>query len=222
MKPSAVWSALALVSTVCCLLSGCNTIEEKLYSTPTQLPEVAQIQQSSPGAIGTPSQGMTLFEDAKARNVGDLLTIELVESTTAQKSATTDSSKADSATLGNIGIFGKTIHTNSSISGARTFKGEGDSAQSNSLQGSITVAVAQRLPNGNLLVRGEKQIQINQGYEYVKLEGVIRPADIATDNSVTSDRVANARISYTGKGMVADANSQGWLTRFFSSGWFPF
>ncbi|MDE0856650.1 MAG: flagellar basal body L-ring protein FlgH, partial [Nevskia sp.] len=142
--------------------------------------------------------------------------------TTAQTAATTNSSKAVHDTLGNIGIFGKTIHTNSSVSASRAFKGAGDSAQSNSLQGSITVQVAQRLPNGNLLVRGEKQIQINQGYEYVKLEGVIRPADIGTDNSVTSDRVANARISYTGKGQVADANAQGWISRFFNSPWFPF
>jgi flagellar L-ring protein precursor FlgH len=212
----------AAILVACGLLGGCATVEDKLYSTPTQIPDVPVLQPAVAGTIGAPSQGMALFEDAKARNVGDLLTIQLVESTSAQKSATTDSSKADSATLGNVGVFGKTVHTNSSISGARTFKGAGDSSQSNSLQGSITVAVAQRLPNGNLLVRGEKQIQINQGYEYVRLEGVIRPADIATDNSVTSDRVANARISYTGRGQVADANTQGWLTRFFSSQWFPF
>lgn len=221
MRPAAsIRPLLALAAA--CLLGGCVTVEDKLYSTPTQLPDVAPVPETIAGTIGAPGQSMALFEDAKARNVGDLLTIQLIESTSAQKSATTDASKADSATLGNIGIFGKTVHTNSSISGARSFKGAGDSAQSNSLHGSITVAVAQRLANGNLLVRGEKQIQINQGYEYVKLEGVIRPADIATDNSVTSDRVANARISYTGKGQVADANTQGWLTRFFSSQWFPF
>jgi flagellar L-ring protein FlgH len=218
---SASVSRLAALAAIA-VLGGCATVEDKLYSTPTQVPPVAPLPQPLAGAIGTPNTSMALFEDAKARNEGDLLTILLVESTSAQKSATTDSSKSDSATLGNIGVFGKTVHTNSSISGVRAFKGAGDSAQSNSLQGSITVAVVQRLPNGNLLVRGEKQIQINQGYEYVKLEGVIRPADIATDNSVTSDRVANARISYTGKGAVADANTQGWLTRFFNSQWFPF
>jgi flagellar L-ring protein precursor FlgH len=193
-----------------------------MYSTPTQVPEMLTLPAPSAGAIGSPNQGMALFEDAKARSAGDLLTVLLVEATTAQKSAKTDSSKSDNDTLGNIGIFGKTLHTNSSVSSARAFAGSGDSSQSNSIQGSITVAVVQRLPNGNLLVRGEKQIQINQGYEYVKLEGIIRPADIATDNSVTSDRVANARISYTGKGMINDANNQGWLTRFFNSPWFPF
>lgn len=216
--PSACLSLVA----ACLLLAGCNLVEEKIDTTPTPVPAIPPPPAPAAGTIGSPYQGMALFEDAKARNVGDLLTIQLVESTSAQKSATTNSSKADNDTLGNIGIFGKTIHTNSSVSASRAFKGAGDSAQSNSLQGSITVQVAQRLPNGNLLVRGEKQIQINQGYEYVKLEGVIRPADIATDNSVTSDRVANARISYTGKGQVADANAQGWISRFFNSPWFPF
>jgi flagellar L-ring protein FlgH len=206
----------------CALLAGCTTIEDKMYSTPTVVPEMSAMPTPTAGAIGSPNAGIALFEDAKARSVGDLLTIELVESTSAQKSAKTDTAKSDNDTLGNIGIFGKTIHTNSAVSSSRAFTGSGDSSQSNSLTGSITVAVVQRLPNGNLLVRGEKQIQINQGYEYVKLEGVIRPADIATDNSVTSDRVANARISYTGKGAVNDANTQGWLTRFFNSGWFPF
>jgi flagellar L-ring protein precursor FlgH len=216
---AATSAALALA---CNLLGGCTTVEDKMYSTPTQVPEMLTLPAPSAGAIGSPNQGMALFEDAKARSAGDLLTVLLVEATTAQKSAKTDSSKSDNDTLGNIGIFGKTLHTNSSVSSARAFAGSGDSSQSNSIQGSITVAVVQRLPNGNLLVRGEKQIQINQGYEYVKLEGIIRPADIATDNSVTSDRVANARISYTGKGMINDANNQGWLTRFFNSPWFPF
>src|SRR5581483_4077522 len=204
-------------------LGGCNIIEEKIQEPPPPMPVLPIPEQPRAGAIAAPGgSGLSLFEDAKARNVGDLLTIQLVEATTAQKSATTDSSKADNVTLGNIGIYGKTIHTNSSVSSNRGFKGSGDSAQSNSLQGSVTVAVVQRLANGNLVVRGEKQIQINQGQEFVRQEGVIRPADIGTDNTVTSDRVANARIAYTGKGQLADANAQGWLTRFFSSPWMPF
>ena len=213
---------LLLPALAAVLLAGCTVVEDKLYSTPTQVPETMSLPAPAAGTIGSPNTGMALFEDAKARSVGDLLTIQLVESTSAQKTAKTDTAKADNDTLGNIGVFGKTIHTNSAVSSSRAFAGSGDSSQSNSLTGSITVAVAQRLPNGNLLVRGEKQIQINQGSEFVRLEGVIRPADIGTDNTVTSDRVANARISYTGKGQVADANTQGWLTRFFNSQWFPF
>jgi flagellar L-ring protein precursor FlgH len=208
------------------LLGGCDIAEKRLYSTPPEIPPTDAPPQPTNGAIGAPGAGLVLFEDAKAHSVGDLLTVHLVESTTAQKSATADSSKSDNDTLGNIAAFSHTIKTAGSISSSRAFAGKGDAAQSNSLQGSITVAVAQRLPNGNLLVRGKKEIQINTGYEYVMLEGVIRPADIATDNSadnsVSSDRVGNARISYTGHGQVADSNVQGWLSRFFSASWFPF
>jgi flagellar L-ring protein precursor FlgH len=78
------------------------------------------------------------------------------------------------------------------------------------------------LPNGNLLIRGEKQIWINQGSEYVRVEGVIRPIDLASDNSIDSHKVAAARISYGGKGALADVNAQGWLSRFFNSPWTPF
>ena len=78
------------------------------------------------------------------------------------------------------------------------------------------------LPNGNLYVAGEKQIALNQGKEYVRVTGVIRPIDLASDNSIPSYRVASARISYSGKGALADANSQSWLSRFFNSPWVPF
>ena len=108
------------------------------------------------------------------------------------------------------------------ISDAAKFAGEGDSAQSNSLQGYVTVTVQKVLPNGNLYVKGEKWIGINQGQEYVRMTGVIRPIDLASDNSIPSSKVANAKINYGGKGALADANAQGWLSRFFNSPWTPF
>src|SRR3546814_469821 len=103
-----------------------------------------------------------------------------------------------------------------------SFAGGGASTQSNTLSGSVTVIVTRVLPNGNLVVRGEKQVSLNQGAERVALEGIVRPIDIAANNSVTSDRIANARISYAGNGAVADANAMGWLARFFNSVLFPF
>ena len=204
------------------LLVGCTTIESRMEKAPPPIPVMPQPEAPRAGAISAPSNGLALFEDAKARNIGDLLTIKLIESTSAQKSATTDTTKDDNVTLGKLGVFGHSINSAASVGGKRAFAGKGDSAQSNSLNGSITVAVVQRLSNGNLQVQGEKQVQINQGSEYIRLDGVIRPADVAPDNTVTSDRVANARISYTGRGQLADANTQGWITRFFSSPWMPF
>ena len=206
----------------CLAVAGCSDLESKIYSTPTPVPVVPPAEQAAPGAIGTPGQNLALFEDTKAHNVGDLITITLVESTTGSKKASADTAKADADTIGNIGIFGKTIHTNGSYNSSRSFKGSGDAAQSNTLSGSITAVVVQRLANGNLMVRGEKQVELNQGLEFIRIEGIVRTADIASDNSVLSNRVADARISYTGKGQVADSSSQGWLARFFSSPWSPF
>ena len=179
------------------------------------------------GSIYHAEQGMELFNDARAHRVGDILTISLVESTQASKKASTSTSKKDTATIDaptilgqGLSIGGKTANT--TTNGNRSFDGSGDSTQSNQLTGSITVTVAQRLSNGNLLVRGEKMLTINQGQELIRISGIVRPQDILQDNSVPSTRVAAAQIAYTGKGSLADANTQGWLSRFFSSKWMPY
>jgi len=152
----------------------------------------------------------------------------LNEQTAAQKSATTTTTKNTSTTLPGMTVLGKpvTIKGNpvlsANINDAAKFDGEGDSKQSNSLTGYITATVVRVLPNGNLFVKGEKWIGINQGEEYVRLTGVVRPIDLAPDNSIPSLKVASAKISYGGKGALADANAQGWLSRFFNSPWTPF
>ena len=94
--------------------------------------------------------------------------------------------------------------------------------KSNRVDGNIAVTVYRRLPNGNLLVRGEKWITVNQGREYLRVAGIVRPTDIGTDNSVPSFKLADAQIEYSGRGALADANKPGWLSRFFNSPLFPF
>ncbi|WP_240433460.1 flagellar basal body L-ring protein FlgH [Solimonas sp. K1W22B-7] len=171
---------------------------------------------------------MALFEDQKARRVGDTLMIVLVESTSAQKKASTATSKDSNASIDGPTLFGRPVTVNgvpvleAELGSTKTFKGDGDSSQSNKLQGSVGAVVMQVLPNGNLVISGRKQVQINQGSETVSIEGIVRPIDIRPDNSITSDRVANASISYSGQGAVADSNVMGWASRFFNSGWFPF
>jgi flagellar L-ring protein precursor FlgH len=220
MKPRRSASALLALSSGL-LLSACTSlpgIDEPRDPVPVPVP----IPQATNGAIYAEGSGLSLFEDAKARNVGDVITIVLVENTAAKKSATTNTSKNTATALTNPTVFGKVLHLNGGLSGSDKFAGEGDSAQSNQLSGSITAMVMQRLPNGNLMIRGDKLVDLNQGSETIRIEGVVRPVDIATDNSVTSDRIAAAHISYKGKGALADANAQGWLARFFNSPWFPF
>lgn len=178
------------------------------------------------GSLFNRATARPLFEDVKARSVGDVLTVVLAESMNAKKSASTTTQK-DSAiampvpTL--MGLPNKDLDfLNNQIDAKRGFKGAGDSAQSNALTGTITVTVVDVLPNGNLLVRGEKKVELNRGEEHIRMSGIVRPADVSPANTVASTRVADAHITYSGTGEVADSNVAGWLGRFFSSAIWPF
>lgn len=180
------------------------------------------------GAIFQMSQNGGLFSDDKAHRVGDILTVRLAERTQARKSANTSSSKESSVEIPSPTIFGGGVTVNgrpvlnNAIEGTRSFDGRGGSAQSNQLDGNITVTVAEVLSNGNLVIQGEKWIRINQGEEYIRLQGVVRPVDIRADNTVLSTQIANAQVAYGGSGTLAESNSPGWLTRFFNSPIWPF
>lgn len=170
------------------------------------------------GAIFQASQGYAaLYEGWRAKHVGDPLTIVLVESTNASKSS---SSKLDSTA--SIGITPPKSGSLSfdpnaaTASGNRNFNGQGTAGQSNSLSGAISVTVSQVYPNGTMLVQGTKRVTLNRGDELIQIRGLVRMADVDANNSVPSTRVADAQISYTGKGDVARASRQGWLARFFS------
>lgn len=221
---------LCLLATV--LLAGCGTLQHEKKEKKDDDDGLGWTQEpvapANNGAIYQVGRDVDLFENPIARHIGDVVTIVLSEATNAQKSATTKTQKSTSDTLPGVSLFGSpvTIHGAQVLSGnlndASKFDGEGNSAQSNSLTGYITATVAKVLPNGNLYIKGEKKIWINQGQENVVLSGVIRPIDLAPDNSIPSSRVANARISYGGKGAINDANTAGWLSRFFNSPWTPF
>ena len=175
------------------------------------------------GSIYQANTGMRLFEDLRAARVGDILTVRLVEQTIASKSSNTSTSKSTEAALTNPTIFGRPVTRNGvailngSLSGEHTFDGAGASNQSNSLVGDITVTVVERYPNGNLRIRGEKWVTLNQGREFIRLSGIIRPYDIEPDNSVLSAKVADAQITYSSKGVLAAANRMGLISRFFQS-----
>ena len=223
-------SAFRLLAAAALLaLAGCamQPSHDDTAWAPT-LPEQPQVAAApADGAIYHDAQGMELFADPRAHRAGDILTIVLVESTQASKKASTSTSKKDKADVAAPTIMGKDLTINGNplsvgLDSERNFDGSGSSSQSNQLTGQITVTVAQRLSNGNLIVRGEKWLTINQGQELVRIAGIVRPQDIGQDNTVASTRVADARISYTGRGTLADANTRGWLSRFFNSKWMPF
>lgn len=217
------------------LAAGCASgpkhdarISQETYSYPEYS------ERTTAGAIFQGSRGSSLFEDVRARRVGDVITVVLLERTNAAKSASTSTSKDNSINIQNPTLFGSPFAFSSSLLGgsprslenslgsSRSFTGEGGSEQSNQLTGNITATVVEELPNGYLRIRGEKLISINKGDEYIRLTGVVRPVDIQADNSILSTMVANAEISYGGTGVLADASEMGWLSRFFNSRWWPF
>ncbi|HTV50777.1 MAG TPA: flagellar basal body L-ring protein FlgH [Steroidobacteraceae bacterium] len=216
-----------LTSSLCAMLalgaSGCHTTkplpkhDDGLAWTQEKLPPPTE------GAIYQAGREIVYAENPIAHHVGDVVVIVLNEATAAQKSATTSTSKQTTDSIPGLNFLGKTAtNLGASLNDQTKFAGDGASAQSNSLTGYLTVTVLKVLPNGNLFVSGEKEIGLNQGKEFIKVTGIIRPIDLASDDSIPSYRVANAQITYSGKGAVNDVNAQGWLSRFFNSPWFPF
>ena len=213
----------------CVLLSACGLLPAKQRKPD---PVVARVlpppTPRTDGAIYQAGQQMELFADLKARRVGDVLTIRLTESTAASKSAVTKTAKTTGVANTGPTLFGKTFTAGGvpigtvAMNGADSFDGEGSSTQGNTLAGSLTVTVMEVQSNGNLVIQGDKTLKLNQGDEFVHVSGVVRRADIATDNTVTSDKVADAHISYSGKGVIDSSNRMGWLARFFNSAFAPY
>jgi flagellar L-ring protein precursor FlgH len=226
-----VRKVVSFVFLVSCL-QACSTVsrvpeEASFGNTATEAGAGYTMPAPSSGTIYNPAGGFGLFMDLRARAVGDILTVMLVERTNASKESSTSTAKGTSIDTGSPVFAGRPMTANglpftNQIESDSSFDGQADSSQSNRLDGNITVTVVDRLPNGNLLVRGEKRITINQGEEFVRLQGIVRPVDIGPQNTVDSTKVADAQISYAGKGTLADANRPGWLARFFNSPWFPF
>ncbi len=225
-------AAGAVVASAAVLLSACATGPGIHHGSDprfqTTLPPAPLAPEHNHGAIYQPMFAQSLFEDYKARRVGDVLTVLLVERTEAQKSANASTAKDASVQIPAPALGGRTPTHNGTplfpINGGatRSFEGQGGAAQSNMLEGSIAVTVANVLPNGNLVVQGEKWMRINQGEEYIRLRGIVRPVDIASDNTVLSTQIADAQVAYGGTGVVASSSMPGWLSRFFSSPLWPF
>jgi flagellar L-ring protein precursor FlgH len=212
---------LSFTGFVLLLLAACTPV-------PPRDPEFAPVQPANlvppiqnSGSIYQSGYDMRLFEDNKAMRVGDVLTIKLQELTQAKKADDLNAKKDNSITASAPMIFGVPTSIESEIKAVKDFKGQGAANQSNSLKGDISVTVVELLPNGNLKVRGEKRVTLNQGDEYIKLSGIVRPVDIDPDNTISSDKVADATIMYIGNGAMADASKMGWLSRIIYSPWFP-
>jgi flagellar L-ring protein FlgH len=227
---------VALMFSSIVILNGCTVTPNAKAGDPEYAPVSAPSMVAPPpndGGIYRTGAGLSLFEDKRARRIGDVITIVLAENTSSSKKADTAIKKDDSIDIDAGVVLGKVpamalgnrigdLSMETSVNPKRDFSGESSAGQSNKLSGTISVMVSDVLPNGLLEVRGEKWMTLNRGEEFIRVRGYVRPEDVLPDNTIASTKVADVRITYSGTGELAQANRQGWLSRFFSSEWWPF
>ena len=225
------WFALALMGL---LLSGCmgagvpGKVDTFLQQPTVQVPPPPA--PSSPGSLFNDSG--SLYADLKAHRVGDIVTVTISEQASASKQATTTTGRKSTASAGLQKLFGldRTIGNIShaidpsslvDTSYQTDFKGSGSTSRNEDLVATLTTRVVAVLPNGNLRIAGSKSVRVNNEDQLIGLTGEIRPEDISSNNSVDSKYILDARISYTGKGVISDNQGQGWLVRVLDNIW-PF
>jgi flagellar L-ring protein precursor FlgH len=205
------------------LLTGCvATVPATAVHQPmTVRPEPSRAQVATNGSIYNAATARPLFEDRRARLIGDTLTINIAEKTAAAKKSDTkaDRSQSVEAAIPTVsGLPFKSLQgTTLSASSSNAFEGSGENTSSNNFTGTLTVTVIEVYPNGNLLVSGEKQIGLKEGEEFIRFSGVVNPTTITASNTVQSTQVADARIEYKANGFIDSAQVMGWLGRFFLS-----
>lgn len=218
-----------LIIGVFLLMAGCVNKAPKPdnpHYAPVQMPSF-ETPKPINGAIYHASTNRDIYSDGRAHRVGDIITINLTESTQSSKQSSTSIDKSTDLNLPVPNVMGEPLtvfgrELSAGVSGDSGFEGDSSSNMRNQLSGNITATVHEIYPNGVMLVRGEKWLTLNQGDEYIRISGLVRPQDVGADNTLDSMRLADARITYSGTGATADANVMGWIGRFFISALMPF
>lgn len=215
-------------------LSSCGKPDETVIEIPEPLEEIQAPRQSERTAGSLwPGEQHSLYADHKARTIGDVVTITISEKASASKSATTSTDRTSSMTAGIPHLFG--IENSSWLANnpnidianlveanfANKFEGAGTTVRKEDLIASLTAQVVDVYANGNLKIRGGKEVQVNNEIQIIFMTGIIRPVDIMANNTVDSKHVLNAKIAYTGKGAISDKQKPGWLLRTLDNVW-PF
>lgn len=218
------WLVTKLLLTLTVLLGACTTVpptnvHQPMSARPAQRPDALAASLAATGSIYQAGTSRTLFEDRRARYVGDTITVTITENTSAATKSNTAVSKTGSISAAAgpfVGFPAKTFQSGElKANSSNVANGKGDAAANNVFTGTITVTVIEVLPNGNLLVSGEKQVAIGHGQEYIRLSGVVNPYFVNAANTVASSQVADARIEYKESGTISEAQVMGWLARFF-------
>ncbi len=215
------------------LLSACaGTAPPQVMHTPSNFRQIP-IQSAPPaeGSLYSPGTESSLYSDMRARNTGDVITILIEENLRGTKNASTSTSKKSDMNLGLTGILGLefneamqpnykgTVDATKAIGGASSdsFNGSGKTSRDASLRGTVSARVLQVLPDGNLFVEGTRELKINNETQFLILSGVVRPKDVTPDNTISSTKLADARIEYTGAGTLSEKQSPGWLGRILGT-----
>ena len=204
------------------LLGACTTVpptnvHQPMSARPAQRPDALAASLAATGSIYQAGTSRTLFEDRRARYVGDTITVTITENTSAATKSNSSLSKTGSISASsgpNVNLPGKSL-IELKGSSSNTAAGKGEAAANNVFTGTITVTVIEVLANGNLLVSGEKQVAIGHGQEYIRLSGIINPYFVNAANTIASSQIADARIEYKESGGISEAQVMGWLARFF-------
>jgi len=203
------------------LLASCSTQLEDRASVDFEpnIPVASKkVNKDKYGSIYSNSQKGLFATDRRASKVGDILTVSLSENFSASKSQS-----AKSAKKGELKFDFPNVMTAGADDGLfdsssdQSFDGSGSAGQNNSLKGQLSVTVTKVFDNGNMEILGQKKLTLNNGDEYIRLLGVIRPEDIDSQNTVLSSRIANAKISYTGAGDIADTSKKGWFAKLIDA-----
>ncbi len=215
-------------------ICSCAKPDQDVVEIPEPLEEIQTVQESerTEGSLW-PGEQHSLYADLKARSIGDVVTITISEKSSASKSATTSTDRTTSMTAGIPHLFGiensNMIANNPNVditnlveaNFANKFEGAGTTVRKEDLIASLTAQVVDVYPNGNLKIRGGKEVRVNNETQVIFMTGIIRPVDILANNTVDSKHVLNAKISYTGKGAISDKQKPGWLLRVLDNTW-PF
>jgi flagellar L-ring protein precursor FlgH len=176
----------------------------------------------SPGSLWTPTAKYSdMYSDHKARQVGDLIIIQISESSSADKQAKTGTSKDSSIAASVTDFLGFHTHPKVQTGSSSTFTGDGETSRSGTLTAVVSARIVRVLPEGNFAIKGKKQIRVNDESQYITVSGIIRPDDILGDNSVLSSNIADLKVDYYGKGILGDQQDKGILAKAFDKFW-PF
>jgi flagellar L-ring protein precursor FlgH len=199
-------------------LAGCATVPSSIVQKPTSArPMLADTGTPTDGAIYSAGSYRPMFEDRRARHIGDLLTINIVEKTSAVKAGASSGNKSGSVSFGTPGIAQGRLGANVAANAATKFADGDNQSASNTFSGMIAVTVSEVLPNGNLIVVGEKQVAMNKGIEFIRFSGMVSPDTIQPGNVVSSTQVADARVEYRTSSQIDRAEMASMMSRFFQS-----